>query len=289
MSTRTRWWISWQSFSNPSGEWSLVFKPQGLADLDALLLVQAEDDVEVLLEGGDQLQGAQDVRLGPLLRVGEVNEQLAARALHAGADLLQHGGPDVAHVGEHGPVDEADEVGAAELGGELLLAEPGLDVLPVHLLQRLVLAEHDLAVLELQRVGVAGLGDGMHLRPLGEVGEDRVEVRIAEDAQVSHLQAEAGEGVGHDGAIAAQLVELADQFDVRAPAGGPGQALGELGDRRQAQVLVGALALVHHMEDVIDEAVQANKGGHLAGAAQPRRAVLRQLAHAIHVVRIWSY
>ena len=38
--------------------------------------------------------------------IGEVNEQLAARAFHRGADLLQHGGPDVAHVGEHGPIDE---------------------------------------------------------------------------------------------------------------------------------------------------------------------------------------
>ena len=100
-------------------------QPQGLSDLAAFLLVQAQDDVEVLLEGGDQLQGAQDVCLGALLGIGEVNEQLAARAFHAGANLLEHGGPDVAHVGEHGPVDEADQVGAAELGGELVLAEPG--------------------------------------------------------------------------------------------------------------------------------------------------------------------
>ena len=82
VSTGTRWWIAWQSFVNPSGEWSLVFKPEVLPDLGAFLLIQAQHDVEVFLEGGDQLQGAQDVRLGPLLGVGEVNEQLAARAFH---------------------------------------------------------------------------------------------------------------------------------------------------------------------------------------------------------------
>ena len=44
----------------------------------------------------------------------------------------------------------------------------------------------------------------------GEVREHRVEIRIAEDAQVSHLEAEAGESIAHNGAVAAQLGELAD-------------------------------------------------------------------------------
>ena len=49
--------------------------------------------------------------------------------------------------------------------------------------------------------------------------------------------------------------------------GGSGEALGELGDGRQAQVFLRALALVHHVQDVIHKAVQADKGRHLAGAA----------------------
>ena len=82
VSTGTRWWIAWHSFISPSGEWSLVFKPKVLPDLHALLLVQAQHDVKVFLEGGDQFQRAQDVLFGPLLGVGEVDEQLAARAFH---------------------------------------------------------------------------------------------------------------------------------------------------------------------------------------------------------------
>src|ERR1035438_4540894 len=132
-----------------------------------------------------------DVSLGALLGVGEVDEQFATRAFHAGTDLLEDGGPNVAHMREHGPVDEADEVGAAELVVELVLAKPSLDVLPVHLLQRLMLAEHYLAVLELQRVGVARLGDGIDLRALGEVREHRMQVLLAEDAEVGHLEAKA--------------------------------------------------------------------------------------------------
>src|ERR1035441_4387019 len=98
-------------------------------DLTAFLFVQAEDDVKVLLEGGDQLQGVVDVSLGALLGVGEVDEQLAARPFQAGTDLLEDGGPDVAHMREHGPVDEANEVSAAELGAEFVLAKPSFDVL----------------------------------------------------------------------------------------------------------------------------------------------------------------
>src|SRR5664280_579935 len=91
-----------------------------LSDFGAFLLVQAEDHVEVSLERGDQLQGAQDVSVSALLGVGKVDEEFAARAFHARADLFEDGGPDVAHVREHGPVDEADEVSTAEPGGELI-------------------------------------------------------------------------------------------------------------------------------------------------------------------------
>ena len=45
-----------------------------------------------------KLQRARDVPVGALLGVGQVNEELAARAFHAWAYLLEHGGPDVAHV-----------------------------------------------------------------------------------------------------------------------------------------------------------------------------------------------
>ena len=72
--------------------------------------------------------------------------------------------------------------------------------------------------------------------------------------------------LGHDGAVAAQFVELVDQFDVGAFAGGAGQARRELGNRRQALETFGVVALVHDVNDFIHETIQADKRGQFAGA-----------------------
>jgi hypothetical protein len=134
------------------------------------------------------------------------------------------------------------------------------------LLERLVLAQHNLAIFKLERVGVARFRDGVNLGAPGELGEDGMEVGIAENAQVGHLEPEARQGIGHDRPVAAQLGQLADQFDVGAFARGGGQALRQLRDGWQPGVLLGALALVHHMEDVVHKAVQTDKRGHLTDA-----------------------
>jgi hypothetical protein len=103
----------------------------------------------------------------------------------------------------------------------------------------------------------------------GELGEDRMEMRISERADVGHLDAEAGQRVGHDRAVAAQLGALVDQFDVRAAARGACQALGQRVDGGQTLELFGVLALVHHMDDLIHKTIQADKGAHPAGTLHP--------------------
>ena len=65
-----------------------------------------------------------------------------------------------------------------------------------------------------------------------------------------------------------------------------GQALGQLGDRRQPQIFLRALALVHDVEDFIHKAVQADKGGHLAARLTAARSWER-CAHA-EVVMVWE-
>ena len=70
-----------------------------------------------------------------------------------------------------------------------------------------------------------GSADAVHFGAVGKLVEDRVQIRITERAHVSDLDAEAGERVGHDRAVAAQFGALVDQFDVRALARGGGQAL----------------------------------------------------------------
>ena len=76
------------------------------------------------------------------------------------------------------------------------------------------------AVVEFDGVGVARLGDGIDGGALREIGEDRVDGGGAEVADVSDGRAVGAEGVGHDGAVAAELDHLGDELEIRAEAGG---------------------------------------------------------------------
>jgi hypothetical protein len=146
---------------------------------------------------------------------------------------------------------------------------------PIHVVQRGDLAEHDLAVLELQGVGVTGVGDGDDLGPAGHLLEDRVQHGVAQAADVRHADAEAGQGVGHDGAVAAELHLAGDQLVVAALAGGGGDLLGQEGDGLDGLEGVEGVPLVDHGDDLVDEPVepdqrldlpQASRGGRqLAG------------------------
>src|SRR5690606_1392639 len=95
---------------------------------------------------------------------------------------------------------------------------------------------------KLQSVGVPGFGDGDDAAFDGQLLKDRVKGGVADATDVGDLKAHAAEGVGHDGAVAAQLDLGGDQFQVGAKAGGLADALGQLGDGRNAFVVVGAVA-----------------------------------------------
>ena len=84
----------------------------------------------------------------------------------------------------------------------------------------------------------------------------------------------ARERVGHDGTIPAQLVELAHEFHVRAVACGCGESLGESGDGGQAQILLGAFALVHDVENLVHETIQADEGIDLSGRGRRNRSIV---------------
>jgi predicted Rossmann fold flavoprotein len=234
---------------------------QDLTDFVGFLLVEPKDDIEILLELPDELEGVPDIVVGPFLGVGEVEEHFAARAGELRAEFLEDGLPDLAHVGEHGPIDEADEAGLFEFPGELIAAEPGDDVGPGDFLEGGVFTDHDFAVVELEGIGVAGIGDAVQFGLFGEVVEHGVEIRVTEDAKVGDFDAEAGEGVGHDRPVATKLGDVRDDLEVGAFAGRRGHAPRELRDRIHAGELLGRLAFVDDMNDFIDEPVQADEGG----------------------------
>ena len=127
-----------------------------------------------------------------------------------------------------------------------------------------MLAEHELAVVELQRVGEPRVGDGVALGDAGKLLEDRVDRREAQGADVGHGQAGGGEGVGHDRAVAAELLQLGDQLDVARPAGRVDDPLAERAERRQRVVTLGVVPLVDHGDDRVDEAVEADHHRRLA-------------------------
>ena len=97
------------------------------------------------------------------------------------------------------------------------------------------LPSHDFSILEFQGVGRARIGDAVDFGAVGEIMEDRMEIGIAKIAEIGDLHSETGEGVGHDGAVAAEFDELAHEFEVAAFARGAGQALGQSGDGGQAR------------------------------------------------------
>src|SRR5204863_7877732 len=138
----------------------------------------------------------------------------APRSFEDWTTLLQHSRPNVTHRSKHGPIDEPDQVRAFKTGSKFLQPKALLDVLPIHLLQGLMLAEHDFAILKLQGVRVARFGDGMDLSAAGKTSEDRMYIGVAQQAEVGDFESEAGQGIGHDRAVAPEFGHLAAQFDV---------------------------------------------------------------------------
>ena len=100
----------------------------------------------------------------------------------------------------------------------------------------------------------------MQFCPFGKLFEDRMQIRIAQAAQIGDIQAEAGKRVGHDRTVAADLGgTLAHQFEVGALAGRSTEANGEIGDGIETDIVLGILPLVHDMDNVVHETIQSDK------------------------------
>jgi hypothetical protein len=95
----------------------------------ALLFVQSENDVEILLKRGNQFERAADILFRPFLRVGKVNKRMR-RAPSSKGILHLDGLPNVTHVSEHRQLNPTSR---ASSNRKFIFAEPALDILPVHL------------------------------------------------------------------------------------------------------------------------------------------------------------
>ena len=85
--------------------------------------------------------------------------------------------------------------------------------------------------------------------------------RPSQGTHVRHADAQAGQCIGHDRTVAAQLGQHVHQFDIGAAAGCGSQSLRVGGDGRNAIEADGIVALVHHVKDFIHESIQTDKGG----------------------------
>ncbi len=126
-------------------------------------------------------------------------------------------------------------------------------------MHRAVLAEHQLAVGKFERLRQARIGDGINLRALGEFGEDRMQFGIAEHADVMDRRAERAQREGHDRAVAAELLGLRNDFEIRALARGRRDLGAEALDAGERRVLGRRLALLHHVKNLVDEAVETQQ------------------------------
>ena len=238
-----------------------ALQAENLGHMEGLALVQAQGDVVVRLEFSDDLEGGEQVGLDPLGRVGQVKEHVFPLAglhrLEFGEELF----PDGRHVRQHRPVDHPDEIGGGPQFLHQLVAQPLDDRLVVCVLHGGVLAEHDLAVVELEGGGQGGFGKGVNLGPLGELLEHGMDFRVSAHAHVLHRGAQGGHGEGHEGAVAADLFHRGDDLEVGALAGRLADLLGEGLDRGVGQIFGRRLALFDHLEDGVEEPVESEETG----------------------------
>ena len=236
------------------------------ADLAGFLEVEPEDDVEVFLESCDELEQGGDVLGGALGRVCEVEEEPAFEPLQAGGDAGKDLLEDLAHEGEHGPVDKGNEGGVGENAGEFVLGDVAAEVGPVDLLKALVFAAHDFAVVEFDGVGEAGVADGMEGGAFGEIGKDGVDGGGAQAADISNGGTVGAEGVCHDGAVAAEFDHLGDELEICTESGGGFDASCESPHLCEAGEFGRGFPFVDNVEDGVQEAVESNKDVRLLDA-----------------------
>ena len=120
--------------------------------------------------------------------IGQIHEKNSRPAVAIGNLAIEHFRPDRT-LGEHGPVDHRDEFRFLQQGDEFIFAaDAGEQVLPVHIVRRRVFAEHQLAVVEFQRIGMPRLTDTDHFRTRCEVLENRMNRRISQVADIGDAE-----------------------------------------------------------------------------------------------------
>jgi hypothetical protein len=266
-------------------------KAKDLSDFIGFLLIEAKDYIEVTLKANDEIQGMTDIIVITLFGICKVEEHFSTWSRQLGAEFVQDGLPDLAHIGEHGPVDETDQAGRAEFCGKAFATEALLDRRPGDLLERGMFSYHDLSVVEFEGVGLARFCNGMNFGTLSELAENRVQVGMAEDAEVSDLNAEAGEGVGHDGAVPAEFNDVRDDLKVGALPGGRGEAGGQLFDGSHAGKGFRVGAFIDDMNDHIDETVETDERGQLGdergGFEEALGALFTEWVRIDHKLVLW--
>ena len=128
-----------------------------LADLTPFLQVESENDLGMFLEFRDQIDRLGNIIARAFGRVGQVEEN-PARAGDQRHHFVEQFLENARHAGEHGPIDQRDEGGVVEELDQFLHRKVGKEVFPIHFAQAEVLAEHQFAIVELDRVGVTRFG-----------------------------------------------------------------------------------------------------------------------------------
>ena len=195
-------------------------------------------------------------------RVGQIEIKETAGFL--GPEVGQHTAEQAfeygRHVGDHGPVDQGDQVGAVDEIEEGAFAHRVDDAGQGDVIQPGHGTEHDLTVFKLNGMGDTRSGDADRVGPFCEFLKHFVHW-LAEGAHIPHLETAGDKGVSHDRAIAAELLVIFKQLDIGGSAGCVENALAEGFDRRNGiEVAALSIPVADGLDDLVDKAVQADDG-----------------------------
>ena len=203
-----------------------------------------------------------DVLARALGRVGQI-EKDPARPGHQRHHLFQQLLENPRHTGEHRPIDQRDEGGVVKDFHQTFERDVLKEVFPIHFAQAEVLAEHQLPIVELDRIRVTRFRQRNHFGARREIREDRMDIRRPEEADIGHRRAVGVERVGHDRTVPAQFDHLLDHLEIRAQPRRVADFFPELGHAAHAGVTLRALPRGHHVQDGVHKAVQADEAAGL--------------------------
>ena len=245
-----------------------------------------------MLKFPDDIERVNEIGSGAFFRVGEVEEESAPGSDRGRREnAFNQIGEDRGHIGNHGPVDQGNEIARGECGAVAVdAAEGGRDVGGGDFVEAAHHTEHDFAVREFDGGGLGRFNKRDDAGAARKVREDRMHRAAAECADVGDAGAMGEQGVAHDRAVAAEFVHPGIELDVGALAGGPDDALAKFGNRgKGCEVVPLAGALGDGGHNGIDEAIEANECGLLGKRATAVAELTEGASLEVHVkVRIRS-